>query len=582
MRDTETNGTWGSIVEVSISGSFNGYFTGVSCTDATDCTAVGTDSNGDPIADTETNGIWLQVIAIPGTIEGDGELSGVSCTDAGDCTAVGYGADDVNATFDNPLVETETDGTWGKPIVLIPATNQSVTQFNAVSCTGVADCTAVGIGPVGPFYATETTGTWGPITVIVGVQQDPNAVSCSDASNCTVVGPTVYASETNGTWGALTAFSGLADQSDWAGVSCTGAGNCTAVGGDQNSYPVYVTESGGIWAPATEDPTKFAGASFEGVNCTDAADCMAVGDYSDTPIYATTVVAAPQTVAFTSSAPTGAHYAGATYTPKASATSGLTPEITVDAVSSAVCSVSSGVVSFTGGGNCTLDANQAGNVDYSKAPQRQQSFSVAKASSSTALTLSKPSVVYGDEEATRVEVTVSPEHSGVPSGTVTITAGSTTLCNVTLSAGKGSCTLSGTKLPAGTYVGTKNGLVAIYKGNADFVTSASPNRTLTVAKAISKTTLKLSTVKVTYGNEQVEHLSVTISPQFTGSAPTGTVTVKASSTTLCTITLAAAKGACTLSSTKLPIGTYSLVATYSGSTDFGSSTSVKDALTVTK
>ncbi len=42
----------------------------------------------------------------------------------------------------------------------------------------------------------------------------------------------------------------------------------------------------------------------------------------------------------------------------------------------------------------------------------------------------------------------------------------------------------------------------------------------------------------------------------------------------------ATKGPCTLSAKKLKAGTYSLVATYGGSTNFEGSTSAKEALTV--
>jgi len=172
---------------------------------------------------------------------------------------------------------------------------------------------------------------------------------------------------------------------------------------------------------------------------------------------------------------------------------------------------------------------------------------------------------------------VTPQYAGTPTGAVTVKESTTTLCTITLSAAKGSCTLSSTKLPAGTY-----SLLATYNGSTNFAGSTSAKGTLTVAKATSKTALKLSTAKVTYGDEQVEHLSVAVSPQFAGSTPTGTVTVKESTTTLCTITLSAAKGSCTLSSKKLPAGTYSLVATYNGSTNFAGSTSAKETLTVVK
>ena len=49
------------------------------------------------------------------------------------------------------------------------------------------------------------------------------------------------------------------------------------------------------------------------------------------------------------------------------------------------------------------------------------------------------------------------------------------------------------------------------------------------AKAASRTGLKLSAAKITHGHEQAEILSVTVSPQYSGSAaPSGRVTIKGS------------------------------------------------------
>jgi hypothetical protein len=65
--------------------------------------------------------------------------------------------------------------------------------------------------------------------------------------------------------------------------------------------------------------------------------------------------------------------------------------------------------------------------------------------------------------------------------------------------------------------------------------------TVTV-KSASKTVLTLSATKVTYGDEQVEKLSVTVSPEFAGPTPTGKVSISESKTTLCVITLSSGKG----------------------------------------
>ena len=101
-------------------------------------------------------------------------------------------------------------------------------------------------------------------------------------------------------------------------------------------------------------------------------------------------------------------------------------------------------------------------------------------------------------------------------------------------------------------------------------------------KSASKTVLTLSATKVTYGDEQVEKLSVTVSPEFAGPTPTGKVTISETKTTLCVITLSGAKGSCRLSAKKLKVGTYDLVATYGGSSNFKGSTSAKETFTVAK
>jgi hypothetical protein len=197
-------------------------------------------------------------------------------------------------------------------------------------------------------------------------------------------------------------------------------------------------------------------------------------------------------------------------------------------------------------------------------------YTVAAAPTTTSFVASPNPLTYGHEQSGRLSVTVSPRFSGsAPTGTVTVKASTGTLCVITLSSGKGSCRLSPKRLKARTY-----SLVATYGGSTNFKGSTSV-KTLTVAEATTKTALQLSATKITYGHEQSERLSVTVSSQFPGSMPTGTVTVKASTGTLCVITLSSGKGSCRLSPNKLKARTYSLVATYGGSTNFKGSTSVK-------
>jgi hypothetical protein len=112
--------------------------------------------------------------------------------------------------------------------------------------------------------------------------------------------------------------------------------------------------------------------------------------------------------------------------------------------------------------------------------------------------------------------------------------------------------------------------------------SSAVSNSVTPVKATSETSLKLSSKKVTYGDEKTEHLTVSVTAGHSGTTATGTVTIKATVTTLCVIKLSSGKGSCTLSAKRLKAGTYRLVATYSGNKNFKGSTSVKVTLTVAK
>ena len=223
----------------------------------------------------------------------------------------------------------------------------------------------------------------------------------------------------------------------------------------------------------------------------------------------------------------------------------------------------------------TVAATNASGNGASSAPSNV--VNVPQAYTLTALSLSATKVTFGHEQAETFSVTVSPSYAGpVPTGTVSVKKSTTTLCVITLSSGKGSCSLTSEELPARTF-----SVYANYAGNSSFVLSTSfmTKTNLVVARASSTTTLKLSASKVNFGNEQAEHLSVTVSPQYSGATPTGTVTI---SGTACLIKLSSGKGSCTLKSKTFSVGSHSLVAHFWGSTAFGGSLSGKSTLSVAK
>ena len=205
-----------------------------------------------------------------------------------------------------------------------------------------------------------------------------------------------------------------------------------------------------------------------------------------------------------------------------------------------------------------------------------QVFSVGSAiittSTTTSLDLSARRVTYGDEQVEQLTVSVSPQHPGTtPTGTVRISGAN---CEITLSAGKGSCTLP----PAYFNAGNRN-MVATYLGSSDFKHSASAKRTVTIDTATTTTSLELSVAQVTYGHEQVEQLSVSVFPQYSGTTPTGTVTISGAD---CRVRLSSGKGSCMVPAHHFRTGHHLMNATYNGSRNFRRSVSAIQTIAVVR
>jgi hypothetical protein len=180
----------------------------------------------------------------------------------------------------------------------------------------------------------------------------------------------------------------------------TGEPNTTYASGATISVQVTVADGAGNKVPGNTSPVTLAlsggtaGATLGGTTTVNAVNGIAsfavTVDFAGTgyQLVATSsgltsatstafaITKANQTITFTSTAPANA-VVGGTYTPTATSSSGLPVTITVDASSSAVCSISGGVVTFNAAGTCTIDANQAGNGAFNAATQVQQMVVVA-------------------------------------------------------------------------------------------------------------------------------------------------------------------------------------------------------------
>ena len=132
--------------------------------------------------------------------------------------------------------------------------------------------------------------------------------------------------------------------------------------------------------------------SFVGVgSCTVDADESGNATYAPAVQIQQTFSVAPQSqsITFSSSPPSDPIVGGTSYS--VSATGGGSGDpVAFSSATTGVCTVSGSLVSFVGVGTCTVDANQAGDADYSAAPQVQQSFTVGQGDQSITFTSTPP------------------------------------------------------------------------------------------------------------------------------------------------------------------------------------------------
>ena len=616
----EVGGVWGKARQIpGTANYYNTSVTSLSCASPGNCSAggaLGTYTGADApwqfqayVVD-EKDGVWGTAEVVPGTLAlnvGDGgAVSSLSCTAVGDCTAGGYYDTSPWDTEqqDEGFVADETNGVWGAAHSVPRVSGLANTTVNSVSCASPGNCAAggaddsfnTGDGSVlgHAFVMDETGGSWGSAEQVPGTSwlnagddASVGSVSCTAAGYCSAGGyydaglagdparnlQAFVVDETSGTWGKAQPVPGAAALNVGANaqvtsVSCASPGNCAAGGTYAGATTALtqqaflVTETDGTWGKAEEVPGTAPGAAkydseVTSVSCASPGNCSAGGYDDGTDGFGSEATGRAFVVD-----ETGGTWGTAQQVP------GMTP-INTNPYLTAVASVS--CVSAT-------DCAAGGSYGYIGATwPNADAFVVDKAvheATATSVTASAAKVTYGDERTERFSVKVTTGSAGTPTGTVFIASGSTTACTISLASGTGSCTPAPTRLPAGPV-----SVTASYRGSFVFGASASAVVRFTVAAAATKTSLKLSAAKVTYGHEQAEKLSVMVSPKYAGPV-TGKITVKTGRITVCVITLKSGKGACTLTAKKLRPGTYTLIAAYLGNSNYATSVSAKSTLTV--
>jgi hypothetical protein len=284
---------------------------GVSCATATRCMAVGsyaTQSGPELVShpvSAQMNGTsWTAHSTIPLPAGATtGTLAGVSCTTATDCTAVGsYAASEGIG----PLAERWNGQAWARETFPNPA-GSADTALTAISCPTASQCVAVGYytalgAPGGKALAAGWNGTsWRLLNVPLPAAAVGggalSAISCRSATDCTAGGSyspkntddfSTLAEHWNGRAWAVqpTPNPGstkvLADV--FIAVSCGSAASCVAVGTEvengSTAYPVAEAWNGQAWTVQQTAAPELRNEGLQGVACVSATTCTAVGSYS--------------------------------------------------------------------------------------------------------------------------------------------------------------------------------------------------------------------------------------------------------------------------------------------------------------
>ncbi len=628
----EATGNWGTATAVDDSGlgtSQATRLTALSCPAAGDCTAVGDSENEStdvfvPITMDEVGHSWglpqtvpgLTGLSLPATANAG--LVSVSCAAPGDCAAGGLYVS--GSGTDQPFIVSESGGSatsagaWGDAqavpgfSALSGSTDGDVTS---VSCADATDCAVVGLSGTSTsfgqvFTVDESGGTWGqakqlsiPGTTLSADYFVPQ-VSCSPslAGNCAIVGissPTgstvgesefVATESASGDWNAAQAVPGIPDGDDSIpyDVSCDPSGSCTVAGqyfsptaGGGEDYTAVTDADGGV---GSAQPLIKEGGGFGTVflDCTQPGYCTLVDSASDgTPLVLTEGTASAVTLQASGATTYGSEQgevltatvtstAGGTPTGTVAVTDGATGVCTINLADGDTCSPSAMAIPA---GTDTLTATYSGDATYVPATSTA-TVTVHPAATSASLQVSGVSATFtGTYDVVTFTAGVTSAVAGTPTGSVTFTVNGDPYCSMTLSDSTADCTVSIYYLSAG-----QNAFSVSYSGGADFAPSTSATQYLMIAKAKTSTTLKLSHSAITYGHENDEKLIVSVSHVGSVNAA-GKVTIKAGSATVCTITLKRGRGSCTLSRRKLKKGRHTLTASYSGDTNYLTSSTRK-------
>ena len=473
----QINATGASVISNSIPITVVAIPQTVAITSTAPSGAIYSGSNGQSYTVTDTGGASGNPVVL--SIDG---ASTSSCSVTGNLVSYGIGAgtciiDANQAGNADYLAAPQVQQSFS-----IAKANQGTLSVTSLSGTYLTSLTLTTSGGSGTGAVTFMVVN-GSATGCTMSGSGPYSLTSSSAGTCLVTA--TKASDAN--WNATTSAQATvtlapANQATLVVTSTSGTYltplTLTTSGGSGTGAVTYTVVNGTATGCTVNGSGPYTLTSTSAGTCLVTATKAADANYLVTSSAQTTVNIgkATQTIAFTSTAPSGATYSGSngqSYTPTATGGgSGNAVTFTIDGASTSGCTITAGVVKYgVGVGTCVVDANQAGNGNYNAAGQVQQTFSVAQATQTITFTSTAPAgATYSGSNGQSYTPTATGGGSG-NAVTFTIDASSTSGCTITAGVVKYG-------LAAGTCV-----IDANQAGNADYLAAAQVQQTFTVAKA---------------------------------------------------------------------------------------------------
>jgi hypothetical protein len=339
----------------------------------------------------------------------------------------------------------------------------AATFADAIPATGAHSFTATYSGDSN--FATSTTQTATPLTI--------------NTAGVTLAGPTATTTVVAGQTGSMA----ITIAGQYPGTNVV----------PPTGMLSYQIGSGA----ASSAPIELGTATLSIPNTLTASGYFVTVTYSGDDNYQTASISVPLTVSPQSqtisvAANTGHTYGDGPITLSATATSGLPVSFKIISGPGAI---NGSLLTIQGGGTITFEADQGGNSFYSAAPGVQQSITVAKAGTQTALVSGAASISQG--ASVTFTATVSNSVAGaVATGTVNFYSGTTLLGAGTLNT-SGVAMYTNSTLAAGASV-----ITAQYASDSNFNSSTSTAVNITVTAPTFSYTLP-ATITTAHGQNVV-------------------------------------------------------------------------------